>query len=245
MSEPEPDSKNTTFAGTNTVVQLPAFPENTNVRIFIDGKKNGATKDGELSERLGGLVNPDSNHPTEEFSSEPTTSISSRGMGAMVSGAVGAVAGLFGGDLYVKNKLFAFEAEVEKRTRADILGRRGLGAAIAETSGSDIGATFGSMGPGMASHEIRSANAYAVVQEGNHEFAKFIYTKLGGNKSLIPLAAAAVVGTITAGAAYSALKSKNTEGMPTPENTENANTAKPEKWADKIEKSDESPARTL
>ena len=184
-----------------TVVQLPAFPENTNVRIFIDGKK-----EGNQAIPVDDAVPPADIKPGVEYPEDGRSNFSLRALGTMISGAVGAVVGFFGGGLYVDNKMFEFDAEVERRTREDILGRRGLGAATAESS---IANNIGSMAPGMASHEIRLANTYAVAKEGKHEFAHFIYTKLGGSKGTIPLAVAAVVGAAAAAVAYVTLKPKN------------------------------------
>jgi len=206
------DEINTETADTNpakTVVQLPAFPENTNIRIYVDGKDGGVKDDGFSSHNHEPLPHeaPDDTHPVV-YSRDGWTM---RGVRTAITGAIGAIAGYMGGHLYVNNKMFDFDAEVAKRTQDNIMGRRGIGAATAETSSLGGLGNLGSMGPGMASHEIRYNNAMAVAKEGNHPFAKFIYTKLGGDKGLIPLAIAAAVGTVAAGIAYVSIRPRKSE----------------------------------
>jgi hypothetical protein len=211
-----PDEVNKEVPDKNTTkptVQLPAFPENSNVRIYIDGRKD----------RWADRIVPADREHEPDYNALGNTApvfeeekLSLRGIGTLIGGFIGAIAGFFGGSIYVDNKMFDFDAEVYKRTQDNILGRRGLGAAAAESS-STLGANLGSMAPGMASHEIHMANTLTVAKEGNHPFAKFIYKTLGGNRSAIPLATAAVLGTATAVAACVAMHPKKEAKVDTAE----------------------------
>lgn len=131
--------------------------------------------------------------------------LSNRSLGTIISAAIGSVIGYAGTKLYVNSQMFDFETEVLKKTRGNILGRSGLGAAVSENGFAAPG-----FAAGLSSGEIHLANAAELAQSGKYgSMPKFIYKNLGGpgGKDLVALGGALVVGGAAAALAYSMLGS--------------------------------------
>ncbi len=175
-------------------IHLNAVPEGSNVRIHVE---NGAVQN-----------------------SSPKAEISKRSVIGMITGAIGAIVGYVSTKLYINQKMFDFDTEVLDTTKKNILGRSGLGASVAE---SGLGGGFAA---GISTGEIHAANASKLAQSGKYgDFPKFIYKTLGGSegRAAVALAGAAVVGTVAAVAAYSAVKP---DKKPEPQSDKD--------WADKV-----------
>lgn len=184
-------------------IGLSRLPEKSNVHIYMGGQEKA----------------PDA---------RPKADIPTRSLYTMISGAIGAVAGYVSSRLYINQKMFDFDTAVLAKTRKDILGRAGIGAAVSET-----GIAPG-LAAGLGTGEIHMANAMELAQTGKFgTVPKFIYKTLGGpqGKSAVALAGAAVVGTAAAAIAYA------TSGEEKPR----AEEPKAKDWADKVASDKEQP----
>ena len=119
------------------------------------------------------------------------TVVRQRAFFGAISGAIGAVVGLFGSGVYISNKLIPFDREVAARTRKDIMGRGGLGAGFSEAGGFS-----GSMGSGI----IEEAHALDLIQNPEFSFAKRI-RQIGG-RGTAEFIAAGVAGVAAMGAYF-------------------------------------------
>lgn len=154
--------------------------------------------------------------------------LSTRTIGTMIAGAAGAVAGYAATNVFIDRKMSDFWTEVDATTKSDLLGRGGIGGAIADAN-AFTGGGGNSFAAGLANQEIQLSNARTLAKSGKYgKIPKFIfdYSREGSAKNILATAGALAVGGVAAGVAYSALKSdkpKEPEGN----------------WADKIENAPE------
>lgn len=149
----------------------------------------------------------------------PNNKLSTRGLWAMVTGALSGAAAWFSAHIYAQDKMLEYEAEYQKRSVDMIMGRGGLGAAAAETGAGIVGHhpyvnTLGNLGPGMSAGAIEQSVATNMLLEnpGKYNFAKWM-RRIGGKGTFgmgVGLATGAAVGLAT----YAVLKDKSKEHGP-------------------------------
>lgn len=130
-----------------------------------------------------------------------TSHRSPRTTGALITGAISGFVGWIAAETYTWSKFLPFNREVAKRTRADILGRGGLGAGISES-----GAFNGASGAG--NHIIEEAHRLSLIEEPGFGFAKRVI-QFGG-RGTVALVAGVAAGLAGIGA-YLAFAPKREE----------------------------------